>query len=745
MPHVILLTSESASVWTLQNKFAEVLVERATGRLRGLSVKRGKKKVDLFQQLRGKIPGYIGGLRIFDELERKHYDDFHSDPRVLDAKLDARGTRLTLIKTYANCPFQVQLELRLDGSTLEWDVTLTQDASVNRGVRVFFFVPLIAGWYCWTAANTRQDGAPQGLNDPWIFDGMSSFDFMYNQGPYVGDREVCVPVFSTYDSATDAGFTFADCFERNVPASKFQFINGERTFNWGFQEQPNLDELPYFEHVHYHIGLHGRKPCQTGGLIFMHGGHWRPGLGQVYGRYRDFFDPPVKEIWERQGTFECGSIFTADKVEEFKSFGGKYLEVHGHFPFYGDYYYEGAKSWKSIGQLENERLGRPVKNNRRLSRALILEKLKVLQKAGISSHYYTNYTDGYIPWIEKKHPDSIVTYEDGKPAPSGWRFCHCINPDPDFSYGRFAIASTKKILARLGKHLDGFFLDCFRHFDLDFAHSDGVTMVNNKPAFSVNWALSRIQERIGKLLQRQRKDCFANKPRTVQNMRHVDGVLLEGQGDGAEVKYFFTCIAKPLFFMWTGLKKPQEEYLKRSVVYGGWPRDPVFRSKTPAELEREKRALRLLYARYLPLYKLFAGRVLCFEPDPITFSDGVYGQLYTLPDGSYLAGCMTDWISTEDTLHYAEPKELRFRLPRGERLNEVFVFYPGDPNPQRVMPVDAGVWRVVRMDRYRGCAAVLIREGDQTARARGDLRDTRDYCGDPVSAFEMGTGNATGG
>ena len=45
---------------------------------------------------------------------------------------------------------------------------------------------------------------------------------------------------------------------------------------------------------------------------------------------------------------------------------------------------------------------------------------------------------------------------------------------------------------------------------------------------------------------------------------------------------------------------------------------------------------------------------------------------------------MTDWLSVNDQVHYDEPKEVRFRLPRGERLNDVHVFYPGDPLPHAV-------------------------------------------------------------
>lgn len=745
MSDSILRPLSEVQTWRVGNAFGDMLIEQDTGRFRGMAVRGKNGRVDLFEQVRGQIPGYVGGLRIYDELDRRWYNDFNSEPRVISARVSKTRDRLTLVKEYRDCPFQVTLDLRFKGSALEWNVTLAQESDCNREVRVEFFVPLIAGWMLWTAANCKADDAAAGLNSPWPFDGMSSFDYMYNQGPYFADRELCLPVFSVYNEKLDAGFTFSEHLERNVPASKFQFSNADRAFNWGFQQQPHVEDVPYFEHVHYYIGMHGRNPCTTGGLVFFHRGHWRAGLGEVYRRFREFFDPPVPAIWDRAGVFECGGIETADRVQEFKSCGGRYLEVHGHFPFYGDYFYEDGKHWYGIEYLEDKHLGRldPKKNYRKRTQGLIAEKLKILRDHGISNHFYVNYTDGFQPWIEKHFPDSICHYEDGRKGPSGWRFCHCINPDPQFGYGRWAVKKIEKILKRYGDRLDGLFLDCFRHFELDFGHSDGVTMVNNKPAYSNNWALSKIQEQIGARLQALNKDCFANKPRTIQNMRHVDGVLLEGHGDGAEIKFYFSCIAKPIFFMWTGLAKPQEEFLKRSVVYGGWPRDPIFEGKTPQEREASKRFYRALYAKYLPLYKLFKGRVLCFEPDPVSFSDGLYGQIYTLPDGSYVIGCMMDWVSVNDTVRFQTPREVRFKLPDGEHLNEVFVFYPGDPNPHKIEPGQAGAWRVVPLDKFVSAAVILIREGGKRGeRRRKSLRDRSDHCGDPVSAFEMGSGAA---
>jgi len=113
----------------------------------------------------------------------------------------------------------------------------------------------------------------------------------------------------------------------------------------------------------------------------------------------------------------------------------------------------------------------------------------------------------------------------------------------------------------------------------------------------------------------------------------VDGQLLEGDGDIYEEKYFWACIAKPNFFMWTSDRHSTDENLRRSVLHGCFPkvgRDPGM---------GHARAV-ALYAKYLPLYEHFRRRVLCFEPDPMRVPRGARGKLYTVKDG-YVAGIMT--------------------------------------------------------------------------------------------------------
>jgi len=726
---------------TLSSGRGEVTVERDTGVIRRLAVKRGRRLVDLMGQLRQNQVGYIGGLRLYDERDEKWYDDWVSRPRVV--RCTKRGNRLVLTKRYPGAPFEVELSLELKGGELAWEVTCRQKQKVNRQVRVILALPIIAGWECFTTADCHADGSYQGPNTPWSFDGMTSFDYYYNQGPYVGRHDLIVPFFSMYDPQQDVGLSFGEHLDRNVPGAVFRFSNAEREFDWGYQAKPDIRRYPHFEVSHLYIGMRGTKPCSTGGLIFLHEGHWRCGLGMYYRRFKRWFAPGCEKIYEREGTFECGNVFMADRVDEYKSIGGKYLEVHGHFPWYGCYFPD-EQSWHTIDHLEREYVPehRRPKRYRRLSQELIHAKLKKLKESGVSSHYYFNYSDGYRPWVEERFGDSLAIMEDGQIAPSGWRLCHCLLADPDLSFGKYMIETTKKVLARYGDVLDGFFLDCFRHFEFDFGHDDGVTMVNNKPAYAVNHMFTRIQAAVGRLLRQRGMDCFANKPRTMAIMRDVDGVLLEGTGDAAEVKFYYCCIGKPLFYMWTSTHKPQEEYLKRAVVLGGWPRDPVLQATDKAERRREFRRYVKLYAKYLPLYRHFSRRVLCFDRDPITFSDGVYGQIYTRPDGAYVVGVMSDWVSVDDRLRRSRVPYVQLRLRGAAKIGRVQVHYAGRAEPQDALPKASEGQLVVELPELRSAAVILCLPGEgllgKTERAK--LEEKTETLGDPTVGYELGTG-----
>ena len=745
----------AAETWRLENADVHLDVERRTGIIRSLVFKQAG--VDLFQQLRGGIGGYAGALRIHDEHDDRWYDDLRTPFHVTDAAHEAGTIRMT--RHYENAPFLVDLVLRLDGDALHWEVEARKldPAAADRSLRVYFRFPLIAGWDVW---------APCAKGE-FTFDGMTPFEFLYGQVPYVSDQEVILPMVSHYHRSLGVGFSLVEPIDANVPAAKFGFNNAEKCFNWGSMHK-DLRDVPVLEAVNYYIGLLGKRPMRTKVMLFFHDGDWRPGLGKVYRRWREYFDPYNEAIYDREGCFLCGGVQSADEIDRLLAMGLKTLEVHGHFQDYCDYFNAGKDRWLRIAtkekvyhRLVSDRTGGPspkaweapspvsaddverflVEHSDEQvaeyiglddpaalyhTREDIHRRLRALADAGIACHWYSNYTDGYRPRVEAAWPDSISRDEDGEPIPSGWYMCHNMNADPRWGFGRFCRESAERI-AEEYPQLSGFFLDCFRHYEIDFAHDDGVTIVHGRACYSMNRSYDDVERLIKEEVFRPRNlTSFANKPMSIRSMRYVDGQLLEGNGEVYEGKFFWASIACPLFFMFTRPERAIDFYLRRSVLHGAWP--------TLVERTDENIAL---YRRYLPLFAQFRRRVLCFEPDPMRVPTHSRGKLYTVPDG-YVAGICCDPIDDADEIAWARTPYAVFRVARAHDVTKVGVMFPGDAEMRPAEWRFDGTFLAVPLAGYRNCAVVkLTVEGDSGRAIGPDGFAARPrMCADPESAFE---------
>ena len=630
----------------------------------------------------------------------------------------------------------------------------------NRSLRIVFDMPIIAGWEIWAPCSEGQ----------FTYDGMTSFDFNHIQVPYVSPHDIILPMISHYSKNLNVGFSMMEPMGAKVPAARFQCLNADKNFNWGSMAKP-IEKIPTLEVMNYYIGLVNDRAMKTEIQICFHEGDWRPAVGKVYQKWQEFFDPISEVIYQYQGVFNCHNAEGAKNAKTLKELQTTTYEVHGHFEFYGDYFQDGKEDWINLATRESlfrkkfknataedqqkffethtdeeimevfaefldalvaspdqKRIG--MKPQIRNYRSEIKKYLTEFRKNGIGPYWYFNYTDGYRPYVEKNFPDSIAKNEDGTPQPSGWFFCHNMNSDPKYSFGKHMIASARKIFKEYPQ-LTGFFLDCFRHFEIDFAHDDGITVVNNKPAYSMNFSYDDIEKYIKtKIMNPKKHASFANKPQSIRSMRYVDGVLLEGDGAIAEAKFFWACIAKPLFFMWTSNHESLDFNLKRAIYSGCYPRFD-FSSSHGSEEEIKK-----LYHRYLPLYAAFKRRVFCFERDPMRVTKGNVGQLFTVGK-NYVASVINENISTGDQIQWHKTPYAVFRVARAHDVGKVLIQYPGSKWEPVKFQFD-GTFIYVPMTKYKNCAVIKLEVTKNTGKKIGEnqFKAGVDYCGDPSSSFE---------
>ncbi|MFH0937872.1 MAG: hypothetical protein V1899_01080 [Planctomycetota bacterium] len=709
--------------------------EKETGIVRRLLHK--ASGIDLCAEKQENQLAQIAGVRIWDDLAERWWDDF-TDPGSL-SDIEATPGHLTFVKHFDGCPFVVRHVIDLSENPSRWNLDITQNQDVNRGLEVVFQVPLIAGWKYFAACaagHTDEDGRPGDC----VFDGNTFFNFMYHVGPSFNGNETTLPLFALYKSEADAGLQFAAPGGAEVPAVWYEYGNRGQ-YAWGSQRKDVPALYPHLDIKYRFIGLHGTKTCHVPMDIYFGRGDHRPLLGQFVEKHRSMFFPKCDKVWDRVGTFQCSRVDLAEddaKRAFYKAVGGKYLELHGHFPYYGQYWNEGE--WGAVGEYERARLaaektkgtvdGNTIVNPKVHSQKRMLAAIRKLQADDVSVHIYINFTDGDRDRHTHRIPDSINHDEDGQPWPSGWRFCHNIHAWPgSMAYKDFVI-QAKKLMEYYPA--DGFFFDCFRHYDFDFAHSDGITMINNKSASCVNFSMARLSAAIMRDVHARNRDSFANKPRTLLSMANVDGMLLEGDGLRSEMYYFYTTLAKPNFYMWGRGVINEEECLKRCVVLGAWP-------NTPVRVQSDEAIT--LYAKYLPLIRALNRRVFCFEPDPIRLDFGLTGELYTV-GRDYMAGITQSQLSWKDE-PLKEPRKVAFIIAQPDFVARVMALYAGEKQWREIPVYRADNQVVVPLPLLRSACVVQLVMSDKPNKQQQPVAAVKDYfnsCGDPVSAFAMGHG-----
>ena len=169
------------------------------------------------------------------------------------------------------------------------------------------------------AAHRRLGFWAPAFNGEFTFDGMTSFEYMHVQIPYVSNKEVILPMISHFHKKLDVGFSIMEPMDAKVPAAKFQFANGEKCYNWGSMAK-DIRAAPVLETVNYYIGLVGRRPMRTKIMLMFHEGDWRPGLGKVFKRWQEFFVPTSDTIYEtrdlhlRERSSDLGRQFSAART-----------------------------------------------------------------------------------------------------------------------------------------------------------------------------------------------------------------------------------------------------------------------------------------------------------------------------------------------------------------------------------------------------------------------------------------------
>jgi len=619
--------TETKTHWTLSNNRLSVTIDKAAGTIANLI-----DAADGFDACRPDQPNaaMIGGLRIADELTGQTFDDLAtpSSVKVVEAGAGPGGSaQVVLDKRFEGAEFSVRLTYRLEDECLVWLAELTKTAGADRSVRIVFIVP----------QPSRLLWGP--MHDPFIPlqpEQPVTIRHGLAHGRAVASQRRAVPV--PLLSFIRENRCMALALPVEIPNVLVRFMNNadETHVNVANSMAYPLADREYFKVCWDYLGLREGKTTRAGVLISPQPGKYRPALAWYAKRYAKYFQPDPK-IREHDGVYHGGRPDPDDeeavreKMKGRRDRGVRWAELHCHFPHYG-LYVNPTEPWTG----EHSEV--------QTTYELVRRTIRLYQEQGIKVHTYYNIIDGKCDYAEKEFPESIVVNESGERVPA-FRECWLMNADPDIPFGRHCLEQFDKLMEKY-PGTDAIFFDVYgRHYNLDFGHDDGITMVHNKPAYCLKFAFQRIMERIEPKLRAMGKQFSANKPEGIETLLGIDLIMADEGHDPYRLEAFsYYGLFKPVMVLDGQMFHDPEPTLvtclRLGMMYNDYTEGPRRHGVelTDAELDRNGR----VRDAYTPLLQELAGKQWVLDANALELPAPVRGNIFRVPDGRVIVTMVTE-------------------------------------------------------------------------------------------------------
>jgi hypothetical protein len=619
----------------------------------------------------------IGGLVLFDELRNQVFGDLSDSGTV--THIMATPASLSFDKQYPGAEFVTHETFRVSQKDVRWDVRLTKISGPDRTVRVVYDVPMPLGGTAWAPISD----APFRVK-PWL---PFSIDYGQSTSGAIGEGRwrTTIPLMVFYSKHTQRALAIASPLE--IPAVRIRFLSNTGAladFYWNSREYP-ARERPYFQVSNEDLGLRGNRDLQTGLLISTQPADWRPALGWFYAKYKDYFDPnPNFEKWD--GAYGEADSFmepsmtpqqvSAAYAKEFAR-GVRWEEYHSPYAHYGLMIPpKNVKSWVDVSDP-----GGPT-----LTRAKVEEHCKMATQAGVGTFLYYNTTESEYWYAQQNFPESIAKSEADRTIDAwrgetypGKRACWLMNSDPGTKFGQSMIDEAKQMVEAY-PDAAGFFWDVYgRSYMFDFAHDDGITMVDNKPAYYPEFMYQRLMDQsIGPLLHDRGMTITANKPVTVASTRGVDGIMMmedapHEENPGWIAAQSYLGLTRHVMIL-DGDSADTEMLYLHCLRYGAFNSMPAEATKPPNLPPPERIAYnRDLEKKYQPFVNLFAGKKWIFYPQALELPENVYGNIFQLKNGDVMITMVSAWRALRHAEGYDMNLKVVARLPNAADVRSVEV------------------------------------------------------------------------
>lgn len=658
-------TAPARSHEKLKGEGLTIAIDRASGRMARLELARNAFGVW------NTIPGR---LEIVDERQPLFCRDGRDECRVTVAR--ERET-LQFRKRFKHARFTVTETWSVAGDEAQWKVAVQLDRGEKpRSVRIRQFMPWPTeephwGWNIWMAA----------LNFPKLLVNVGNTSLVYGDLCF----GAAIPLISIYKGSSfipnfkdrgEAGLSLAKPFGLRIPRWTVSFDDfrcGGVTIESGC------------------LKLTTDQPAETALLLHPHAGCWRPGLGWLVKKYPTYFRPGHPQASELlEGGFVPGGPHDTDRmIKTAKAYGAKAVEVHRHYPHYGWYFPE-KKRWTCM------EWGRKL---HAVSRAGIRATIRRYRRQGILPLLYIQLGgDGYQPFVEKRFPESIALNVDGQRMGCAFYKVWMMNSDQDLPFGKFLDQDLDRFF-KLYPEAGGLFWDQAGYDDLDRAHHDGVTMVDNQPMYRLSFSYQWLRDKMVREAHRRGMVVSSNGPRLIELAEGLDQVMAEGSSWVVDVQQYF-CVARPMiFFHYFQNEDEVEEMFQKCLLAGG--------TCYTAPLQRYSAKIEKLFRLYLPLLKHLHGRQWVLEPDPLRLPHGVGGNLFKGRDGHHYVTLVSQRLRLQDEGRSTRRLSFGVRLDGVEQLRQVAYWGPGTAEQRASFRVKDGVAEIA-LPRHKIASVVKL-------------------------------------
>jgi len=512
--------------------------------------------------------------------------------------------------------FAVRQEFRPAAAGWDWVVEVSDRAGQDREMELFFGLPAVGpGWRTWL---------PNGA-DPAPFS-RQGFAIPYRR---CHDGSPGVPLLAAFAPSLEVGVALAS--SPDTPLPEMDFVSRPPARSLGLHG--------------FHVKLPARGKVRFVLHIFTYQGSPQAAFDCYRRRHPGLFRPAQEAIQAARGVWWCANPFVEDaSLALAQRLGVVFYQVHTHYPQMGEYW-TAEEAWTTSVRQQN-------------SREQVRQIIKLAHQRGMKTFLYTCCCECAWKLAESKFPGSICRDEEGQPRRGWWyqdfegEHCYLMNPDPAFLYGRALLEQIDRLLDTYPE-TDGVFIDRTDYAALDFAHHDGLTMVEGRPAYQQAFGIDRYLAAAARRLHRRGKLLMMNVPFYIEAAQHADAVCADMALPRLPV-FRYLADGKPAFYIFTdGAAVPDR--LNASLRWGVYP-DYV------AATEENLAA----YQAAVPLVDRAARARLPAGPAAVAISQvGIRGELLQEPGG---------WLVT---LTGTAPEPVRVTLEGTGALSRAALVQPG--------------------------------------------------------------------